>query len=171
MGEIYRDAVVKRPMIRAKLRASKKSTHKVLVNKTTGKVSSSSKRLRVEAAKAFQKGETSGLPGLLAIHGGKWLIHNKIVTKKMRVPVVGHVNQQVRDQAKNFIVVLAVLYEKVMKKHKPPRRKDFAKWVASEMKKNRSEAVLRASAEGYHELIDAKRSSRWWLDLLEKMQS
>ena len=162
---------MKHVTIRPKRGATRKSAHAVLVNKKTDKVSSSSDWLNVERAKAFDNGEIFGLPALMVPRGLKLLIHNKLINKKMRSPAAGHVNQQVRDQAKGFIIVLTVLYEKHMKSQKPLRRKDFATWIANEMTDVHSEAVLRATALGFDELVDAQRSIRWWYDLLKKMQS
>ena len=142
-----------------------------LVNKKTDRISSTNSVSNVRAVQAFLNGETLGLPGLMAIKGQKIAQKNKLSKRPSRISPGKKFNNKAREQAKNFIVVLAVLYAEVLPKHRPPRRKDFVIWVTRQMANPNSEAYLRASNLGLDELIARKRSSRWWQDQLKKMQS
>jgi hypothetical protein len=151
--------------------AKKTDEHIVLVNKKTGKVASTSTWLNLLAANFYASGRRHGIAGLLFAKGHAVLQHNEIEVKPKRSPASGHVNANVRSQAKELIPALAVLWSDTLPIHRSPLRKDFAKWVAKEMDTPRSKAVLLAKNMGFDELLDAERSSRWWLDQLEKMQS
>ena len=171
MGQLCRGPIVKRAAIRPKRGATRKTAHAVLVNKKTDKVSSSSDWLNVERAKAFINGEIFGLPALMVPRGRKLLIHNKLATKDFRTSASVYSHKLARLQAKQFIVVLAVLYEKVMPKYKLVTRQDFVKWVVKEMANQTSEAHREATRLGFDALLHKNRSTRWWIDRLNKLQS
>ena len=143
----------------------------MLVNRKTGKASSTNNDSRILAVLAYIKGETDGIKGLLAKSGPKILKHNKLAYKDFRTSASVYSHQLARLQAKQFIVVLAVLYEKVMPKHKLVTRQDFVKWVVKEMANQTSEAHREATRLGYDALLHKNRSTRWWIDRLNKLQS
>ena len=141
----------------------------VLINRKTEKVASNSSWLNALKAHAYMNGDLEGIAGLLAQGGKKYLRHNAVTFKKQRKQ--DHETAKARVQAKAMLPFLAATWGEQLPKHKAPRRHDFAKWVAKEFRNRQSAAFSYATDLGYHELIDAKRSARWWLDQLEKMQS
>ena len=143
----------------------------MLINRKTGKASSTNYDSKILAALAYTKDETDGIAGLLAKNGPKVLKHNKLAYKDLRASASIYSPSLARSQAKEFIVVLAVLYEKVMPKHKLVTRQDFVKWVVKEMANQTSEAYREATRLGFDALLHKKRSTRWWIDRLNKLQS
>ena len=99
--------------------------HWTLVNRKTGKVSSSNNWLVALAAAAFNNQDNVGLPSLLPQKKAKKLLTtNELVLRVERGVKSKLINVEVREQGKSFIPSLAVLWEKEKPPHRPPRRKD-----------------------------------------------
>lgn len=158
--------------------------HYALVNKKTGKIASISTDENVLAAITLINNDTSGIASLIETKKIKdLLIHNKLSEKNMRgyeknwlfekalSPRQKLASVKARAQAQELITPFAVIWAAKLPRFRPPRRKDFARWVVEELKNRSSKASQYAEKLGYHDLIDAKPNERWWLNRLEKMQS
>ena len=149
----------------------KRGKHWVLVNKKTGKASSSNSWLVALAALAITNQDTLGLPALLPqSKAQKLLTRNKLVFRVQRGAKSKLINVEAREQAKSFIPALAVLWEKEKPPHRPPRRQEFCQWVVRSLKDPKTRAYKTAVKRDYLEIFD-KGNWRWWLARLEKMQS
>jgi hypothetical protein len=145
--------------------------HWLLVNKKTGKVSSSNNWLIALAAVAVTNRDSRGLPSLLPqSKAEKLLTTNKLVLRSQRGVKSKLINAEAREQAKCFIPALAVLWEKEKPQHRPPRRQDFCQWVVKSLQNPKTRAYTTAVKRGHHEIL-GKADWRWWLARLEKMQS
>ena len=149
----------------------KRGRHWLLVNRKTGKVSSSNNWLIALAAVATINQDNVGLPSLLPQKKVKKLLTtNKLSLGVQRGTKSKLINVEVRAQGKSFIPALAVLWEKEKPPHRSPRRQEFCKWVVKSLQAPQSRAHKIAVKRGYHDILD-KANWRWWLDRLEKMQS
>lgn len=150
----------------------KKDQHWVLVNKQTGKASSSNNWLNVLAAISVKNQDCSGIATLLPQAKAQKLLQKNILVKKKRRGLNNSLDAaQSRAQTKLMLPMLAVIYGQKLPSHKPPRRNDFCKWAVTTLKDENSRAKKYAINQGYDELLNAERSVRWWLDQLNKMQS
>ena len=144
--------------------------HWVLVNRKTGKVSSSNNWLVALAAVAAINKDNVGLPSLLPQKKAtRLLIKNKLVLRARRGTKSALTSAEIRDQGKSFIPTLAVLWEKEKPSHRPPRRQEFCKWIVKSLQAPQSRAHKLVIRHSYDDLLN--KSWRWWLARLEKMQS
>ena len=144
--------------------------HWVLVNKKTGRISSSNNWLMALAAVAFINGERYGLPAALPQEkASRLLASNKLVLRTKRGVRKKIANADARRVAKNLIPVFAVLWEREKPQHRAPRRQDFCKWIVKSLQ-TPSSSAFRMAARSHHDFCN-KTNWRWWLARLEKMQS
>lgn len=144
----------------------------VLVNKKTGRVSSSNNWLLALAACAVLNNHTLGIASLLPLAKSRRLLTtNNLTLRKPRSKLNNPVRGQAREQAKAIIPALAALFGKQLPSYRSPRRQEFCKWIVKSLNDHQSKAYAKAVAERYDEIVDSGRNWRWWLDRLEKMQS
>ena len=146
--------------------------HWLLINRKTGKVTSSSNWLVALAAVAVINQDNAGLPALLPqIRAKKLLAKNKLDLRVQRGCRSKPVRATLRGEGKAIIPALAVLWgEHEKPPHLAPRRQDFCKWVVKSLRSRQSRAYKIVVGRGYHDLLN-RTSWRWWLARLEKMQS
>lgn len=141
--------------------------HHVLENIKTGKIASSNNWLNTLAAIVVMEGEPSGITTVLPLDKAQRLLQrNKVVEKKPRFK-----NNNSREQAKKMIPSLAALHGENLPNHKPPRINEFCKWAVRELQDPQSKIRKVAISKGFHDLIEARYTARWWQDQLKKMQS
>ena len=141
--------------------------HYVLENIKTGKIASSNNWLNTLAAIAVIEDEPSGIIAVLPLDKAQRLLQrNKVVEKKPRFK-----NTNSREQAKKMVPSLAAFYGENLPNHKPPRINEFCKWAVRELQDPQSKIRKVAISNGFHDLIEAKYTARWWQDQLKKMQS
>ena len=167
----------KKPVSEAKKQPSlpyklKHGLHYVLVNEKTGKFSSSSNWLTALAAVTVLNGANGGLPSLLPQAKAKRLLAKNNLDIRVYRGVGSRTlsNDLAREQAKAFIPVFAVLWEKEKSSHRPPRRGDFCRWIAKSLQNPQTQAYKIVNKHHADEIL-RKIEWRWWLDRLEKMQS
>jgi hypothetical protein len=146
--------------------------HYVLENIKTGKIASSNNWLNTLAAIAVLEDNSSGIMAALPLNEARRLLqHNKVVEKNKRSTKSNSARGNTREQAKKMMPYLAVSYQKTLPSDSPPRVNEFCKWVVLELQDRQSEANKDAVSKGFHDLIDANRTKRWWQDQVKKMQS
>ena len=146
--------------------------HYVLENIKTGKIASSNNWLNTLAAIAVMEDESSGITAALPLDKAQRLLQrNKVVEKKKRSTRSNSARENTREQAKKMIPYLAVIYEKTFMSDRLPRVNEFCQWVVRELQDRQSEANKDAVSKGFHDLIDANSTKRWWQDQVKKMQS
>ena len=133
MDQVYGGRVVKQPTIRPKLRASKRSTHEVLVNKKTGKVSSINNEMNILSVKIFLSGDSVGIMQRFYTKGRKLFKSNTIQPKPKRTLKGSNQPQIIQRQAQELIVGLAVLYDLERPQHLTPSRIKFARWIPEQL--------------------------------------
>jgi len=144
--------------------------HWVLVNNKTKRSASSSNWLLALTAVAVIKNQVIGLPSLLNhVKARKLLIKNSLVLIPERAKAAKAIGGKRRQEAKEFIPTLAVLYGNKLPSHRPPRRQDFCKWVVATMKDGTSKAYEIAEQRKYNEILFNPPRWRWWLSQLGKM--
>ena len=144
----------------------------VLENKTTGKIASSGNWLNTLAAIAVLENNCSGIMAALPLDEARRLLqHNKVVEKNKRSTKSNSARGNTREQAKKMMPYLAVNYQKTLPSDSPPRVNEFCKWVVLKLQDRQSEVNKDALSKGFHDLIDANRTKRWWQDQVKKMQS
>ena len=143
----------------------------VLVNRKTNRVASISSWLSILKARAFLKRDFRGIAGILAVGGAEILRCNKLSDKRKSYREFPHANETIRLQANALIPILATMWGQQLAAHREPRRLEFAKWIHTELTNGHSRAYAFACAQNFHDLLAAKRSARWWLDQLKKLQS
>jgi len=85
----------------------------VLVNKKTGKVSSSDNYVNRLTAIAVIEEDCSGIMGALPLRNVENLLHNnKLAEKKKRSHTKISVRAMIREEAQKMIIPLAIFYEK-----------------------------------------------------------
>ena len=162
---------MKQPTIRPKLRASKRSTHEVLVNKKTGKVSSINNEMNILSVKVFLSGDSVGIMQRFYTKGRNLFKSNTIQPKPKRTPKGGNLNQIIQRQAQELIVGLAVLYDLERPQHLTPSRIKFARWIPEQLYDPNSESFHLAKERGYFDLLETSRGIQWWLQQLKKFKS
>ena len=156
---------------------NKTKSHWVLLNKKTGKITSSNSWLLALAAHAHSIGETSGIAGLLPQEQAKkLLVSNALSTKVARRAKAGRLTDKISDQAVTLLPQLAVLFGEQHPIHKTITRENFCVWITKQLADETSFAYRNALHSGCENLIynttgDKPRSARWWLDQIKKMQS
>ena len=156
---------------------NKNESHLVLLNRKTGKISSSNSWLLALAARAHTIGDTSGIAGLLPQEQAKkLLVSNALSTKVARRAKDGRLTDKISDQAVTLLPQLAVLFGEQHPIHKTITRENFCVWITKQLADETSFAYRNALHSGCENLIynttgDKPRSARWWLDQIKKMQS
>ena len=146
--------------------------HYVLENIKTGKIASSNNWLNTLAAIAVLEDNSSGIMAALPLNEARRLLqHNKVVEKNKRSTRSNSARGNTREQAKKMMPYLAVSYQKTLPSDSPPRVNEFCKWVVRELQDRQSGVNKDAISKGFHDLIDANRTKRWWQDQVKKMQS
>jgi len=146
--------------------------HHVLENIKTGKIASSNNWLNTLAAIAVLEDNSSGIMAALPLNEARRLLqHNKVVEKNKRSTRSNSARGNTREQAKKMMPYLAVSYQKTLPSDSPPRVNEFCKWVVLKLQDRQSEVNKDALSKGFHDLIDANRTKRWWQDQVKKMQS
>ena len=148
--------------------------HFVLVNNKTGKVASSNNWLNTMAALAISNDDSTGIMSALPLVKARNLLrHNKVTKKSQRSKSQNKrpEREKARDQAISILPHLAVLFERGLPRSRPPRINEFCLWITHKLEDRNSEAHKYAENKGFHDLIDARRSARWWQDQIKKMQS
>ena len=146
--------------------------HYVLENIKTGKIASSNNWLNTLAAIAVLEDNSSGIMAALPLNEARRLLqHNKVVEKNKRSTRSNSARENTREQAKKMMPYLAVSYQKTLPSDSPPRVNEFSKWVVRELQDRQSGVNKDAISKGFHDLIDANRTKRWWQDQIKKMQS
>ena len=148
-------------------RQSEPEVHEVLVNRNNGKISSSSNEINIERVKVYLSGDNTGIMRQLYSAGKKLYKSNIIQTKRIRKPKDGSYNQNLRYQAQELIVPLAVLYDSDRPQHLSPSRINFAKWISQQLKIKNSEVYYLVLKHNFHDLIDTPRGFQWWLQQLK----
>ena len=144
----------------------------VLENKKTGKIASSGNWLNTLAAIAVLENNCSGIMAALPLNEARRLLqHNKVVEKNKRSTKSNSARGNTCEQAKKMMPYLAVNYQKTLPSDSPPRVNEFCKWVVLKLQDRQSEVNKDALSKGFHDLIDANRTKRWWQDQVKKMQS
>jgi hypothetical protein len=146
--------------------------HWLLINRKTGKVTSSSNWLVALAAVAVINQDNAGLAALLPqVKAQKLLARNKLALRVQRGGRSTPVRATLREQGKAIIPALAVLWgEHEKPPHREPRLGDFGKWIVKSLQNPQSRAYKLVVKRRYHNLLN-RTSWRWWLARLEKMQS
>ena len=176
MGQVYGNKMVKKTDIQGGelncgLEFNPEQRY-VLENKKTGKIASSSNWLNTLTAIAVMEDNCSGIMAALPLNKARRLIqHNKVVEKNQRSTRSNSARGNTREQAKKMIPYLAVSYQKSFTSDRPPRVNEFCQWVVLELQDRQSEVNKNAVSKGFHDLIDANRTKRWWQDQVKKMQS
>ena len=144
----------------------------VLENKKTGKIASSSNSLTTEATVAVTENDVYGLKTVLPLDQARRLLqHNRIVEKGQRSKKNSSVRKNTREQAKIMLPYLAVSYYNTLPTHRSHRINEFCKWIVQELQNRQSDVQKEATRKGFHDLIEADRTKRWWQDQLKKLQS
>ena len=141
--------------------------HEVLVNRKSGKISSSSSEINILRVKAYLSGDNTGIMQPLYSAGKRLCKSNNIQTKRMRKPKDGSNNDILRHQAQELLVPLALLYDLDRPQHLLPSRIKFAKWISQQLRMNGSEAYYLALQHNFHDLVDTPRGFQWWLQQLK----
>jgi len=146
-------------------RQNEPEVHEVLVNRTNGKISSSSNEINIESVKVYLAGDNTGIMQPLYRAGRKLYKSNIIQTKRKRKD--DSYKQMLRHQAQELLVPLAILYDLDRPQHLLPSRIKFAKWISQQLKIKGSEVYYLALKHNFHDLIDTPRGFRWWLQILK----
>jgi len=141
--------------------------HEVLVNRKNRKISSSSNETNILRVKVYLSGDNTGIMQPLYGAGKKLYKSNTIQTKRIRKPKDGSYNQNLRHQAQELLVPLAVLYDFDRPRHLLPSRLKFAKWISQQLKIKGSEVYYLVLKHNFHDLIDTPRGFQWWLQQLK----
>ena len=150
---------------------SKHRTHKILINKKSGKVASINNEINVLCTEAYYSGENRGIMSVLYAKGQKISLANKLVVKNKRGGRVENTHRLLREQAIEILPSCAALYELHRPKHLAPSRMQFASWIKTQLHRQGSAVYSLAASLQLYELLETHRSKRWWLDRLKKMQS
>ena len=141
--------------------------HEVLVNRKSGKISSSSSEINILRVKVYLSGDNRGIMHPLYSAGKKLYKSNNIQTKRARKPKDGNNNQILRHQARELLVPLALLYDSGRPQHLLPSRIKFAKWISEQLRIEGSEVHYLALKHNFHDLFDTPRGFQWWLQQLK----
>lgn len=157
----------------AKIKYTPKNGYRwVLVNNKTKRSASSSNWFLALSAVAVINNDVSGLPSLLNhVKAEKLLVKNSLVLTPERTKTDKPIRGKKRQEAKEFIPALAVLYGNQLPSDRPPRRQDFCKWIVSSLRNEKSQSCSIAKKRGYEEILMKLPNWRWWLSRLGKMQS
>ena len=144
----------------------------VLVNKRTGKISSSNDWLGIMVAQSVLNKDTSGImQGLPLEKGRKLLISNRLEKKVKRSKYTIPARETTRNQALKILPHLAALFQRELPNYRSPRIAEFCRWIVKKLQDRASEANEYCINNGFDEVIDAQRSARWWQEQIKKMQS
>lgn len=146
-------------------RQNEPEVHEVLVNRTNGKISSSSNEINIESVKVYLAGDNTGIMQPLYRAGRKLYKSNIIQTKRKRKD--DSYKQMLRHQAQELLVPLAILYDLDRPQHLLPSRIKFAKWISQQLKIKGSEVYYLALKHNFYDLIDTPRGFQWWLQQLK----
>jgi hypothetical protein len=154
-------------------------THR-LINKSSGKLSSSSTWLIDLAACAVVLKHDKGLPALLPQDKAKRLLENnqlkpfKRHNKKAAAKKAATSHDEIRLIARSAISTIAAYYTHNVVKGKSPKelnRKGFVHWITSQMKDTDSGLNRRLLASpDYAPLAETVRGERWWLDQIKNAE-
>ena len=143
-----------------------------LINKKTGKVSSSHHWLLALAANAYLEKNIRGIPSLLPISKAyKLLKYNFLSFKEKRPGQNETIRNLARQEAKLILPQLEILFRYNLKSYQKFLKKNFCLWIKKEI--NKPFTVVHQFAQDVNMLsiVEGHHSVRWWMDQLKKMQS
>ncbi len=143
-----------------------------LINKKTGKVSSSHHWLLALAANAYLEKNTRGIPSLLPISKAhKLLKYNFLGFKEKRPGQNETIRNLARQEAKLILPQLEILFRYNLKSYQKFLKKNFCLWIKKEINKPFTVAHQFAQDGNMLLIVEGHHSVRWWMDQLKKMQS
>ena len=143
-----------------------------LLNKKTGKVSSSHHWLLALAANAYLEKNTRGIPSLLPISKAhKLLKYNFLGFKEKRPGQNETIRNLARQEAKLILPQLEILFRYNLKSHQKFLKKNFCLWIKKEINKPFTVVHQFAQDGNMLSIVESHHSVRWWMDQLKKMQS
>ena len=143
-----------------------------LINKKTGKVSSSHHWLLALAANAYLEKNTRGIPSLLPISKAhKLLKYNFLGFKEKRPGQNETIRNLARQEAKLILPQLEILFRYNLKSHQKFLKKNFCLWIKKEINKPCTVVHKFAQDSNMLSIMEGHHSLRWWMDQLKKMQS
>lgn len=143
-----------------------------LINKKTGKVSSSHHWLLALAANAYLEKNIRGIPSLLPISKAhKLLKYNFLGCKEKRPGQNETIRNLARQEAKLILPQLEILFRYNLKSHQKFLKKNFCLWIKKEINKPCTVVHKFAQDSNMLSIMEGHHSLRWWMDQLKKMQS
>ena len=143
-----------------------------LINKKTGKVSSSHHWLLALAANAYLEKNIRGIPSLLPISKAhKLLKYNFLGFKEKRPGQNETIRNLARQEAKLILPQLEILFRYNLKSHQKFLKKNFCLWIKKEINKPCTVVHKFAQDSNMLSIMEGHHSLRWWMDQLKKMQS
>ena len=143
-----------------------------LLNKKTGKVSSSHHWLLALAANAYLEKNIRGIPSLLPISKAhKLLKYNFLGFKEKRPGQNETIRNLARQEAKLILPQLEILFRYNLKSHQKFLKKNFCLWIKKEINKPFTVVHQFAQDGNMLSIVEGHHSVRWWMDQLKKMQS
>ena len=143
-----------------------------LINKKTGKVSSSHHWLLALAANAYLEKNTRGIPSLLPISKAhKLLKYNFLGFKEKRPGQNETIRNLARQEAKLILPQLEILFRYNLKSYQKFLKKNFCLWIKKEINKPYTVVNQFAQDNNMISIVEGHHSVRWWMDQLKKMQS
>lgn len=143
-----------------------------LINKKTGKVSSSHHWFLALAANAYQQSHTRGISSLLPLSRAKKILkHNILDVKKKRSGQDKTSRYLARQEAKLILPQLEILFRYNLKSHQKFLKKNFCIWIKKEINKPYTVVNQFAQDNNMISIVEGHHSVRWWMDQLKKMQS
>ena len=143
-----------------------------LINKKTGKVSSSHHWLLALAANAYLEKNIRGIPSLLPISKAhKLLKYNFLGFKEKRPGQNETIRNLARQEAKLILPQLEILFRYNLKSYQKFLKKNFCLWIKKEINKPFTVVHQFAQDGNMLSIVEGHHSVRWWMDQLKKMQS
>lgn len=143
-----------------------------LINKKTGKVSSSHHWFLALAANAYQQKHTRGISSLLPLSRAKKILRYNILAFKEKRPGQDETSRYLaRQEAKLILPQLEILFRYNLKSYQKFLKKNFCSWINKEINTPLTRAHQLAVNMGMSYIAEGNHSVRWWVEQLKKMQS
>tara|TARA_B100001057_G_C22434514_1_gene788735 strand:+ start:218 stop:694 length:477 start_codon:yes stop_codon:yes gene_type:complete len=143
-----------------------------LINRKTGKVSSSHHWFLAIAANAYLQKHTRGISSLLPLSRAKKILKHNILAVKEKRPGQDETSRYLaRQEAKLILPQLEILFRYNLKSHQKFLKKNFCLWIKQEINEPFTVVHQFAQDKNMLSIVEGHHSFRWWMDQLKKMQS
>lgn len=143
-----------------------------LINKKTGKVSSSHHWFLVIAADTYLKKHNIGISSLLPFNKAQKMLKHNFLTVKNKRPGQNETSRNLaKKEARLILPQLEILFKYNLKSYQKFQKLNFCKWIKIEINKPSSLVHKFAIESDMLFIVEGHHSVRWWMDQLKKMQS